>query len=166
MQTPGVQAGDPVEARRTRESLVGWGAPLAGVRGIRHHALHETLLRGLSEAYHDGTVLRVLPSVLARNLEAVDWAALREEARRQKLKAELGLLVELTAALLDRPALLAHSAALHDKRRRTMRFFPAVKSSYEARAARQHSPRVARRWGFWMNMSEESFRTTVERHRA
>lgn len=166
LQTPGAAPPDASEAKKTREALVAWGAPLAGVRSVRHYPLNESLLRGLAEARHDGTVLRVLPPVLARNLEAVDWAGLREDARRQKLKAELGLLVELTAGLLARPELKQQVAGLADRRRRTMRFLPEVKSPWEAELAKQRSPEVARRWGFWMNLTEESFRTTLEKHRA
>ena len=124
------------------------------------------MLRGLEEARCDGTVLRVLPTVLARNVGSVDWAELREEARRRKMKAELGWLIELTAELLQRPELKAEAASLHDKRRRTLRFFPAVKSGFEEELARLRSPASALNWGFWMNMSDDSFRSTLEKHGA
>ncbi len=166
LTTPGALAADASEAMRTRESLAAWGAPLVGVRGVKHFPLAETLLRGLVDARRDGTVLRVLPVVLARHADALDWPALREDARRRKLKAELGLLVELTAEATARPALREHAAALQDRRRHAMRYFPEPKNHYEAELARQRSPDVARRWGFWMNMSLESFRGTLEKHGA
>jgi hypothetical protein len=96
----------------------------------------------------------------------IDWAELREDARRRKLKAELGLLVELTAELANTPELKAQVSALQDRRRKTMRFFPDVKNRYEAELAKQRSPQVALRWGFWMNMSESSFRSLLEKHGA
>ena len=166
LQTPGVRPPDLSEAKQARESLAAWGAPLAAVRHVRHYPLNESLVRGLAEARTDATVLRVLPTVLARHVESVDWAGLREDARRRKLKAELGLLVELTAELLERPALSQQAAGLADKRRRTMRYFPEAKNRYEAELAKARSPAVARRWGFWMNLSEDSFRATLEKHRA
>lgn len=164
--TPGTAGPNETSQRKARESLAHWGAPLAGVRPVCHFGLNESLLRGLEEARHDGTVLRVLPTVLARSVASMDWAGLREDARRRKLKAELGWLIELTAELLDRPELKAEAAALHDKRRRSLRFFPEVKSGYEAELARRRAPDVALRWGFWMNMSTESFRGTLEKHHA
>lgn len=128
LETPGSQAPDATQARQTRESLAAWGAPLAGGRAIRHFPFNESLLRGLEASRVDGTVLRVLPTVLARHLANVDWPALREDARRRKLKAELGLLVELTADLLGDVDLKKEAATLVDLRRKTMHFFPEVKS--------------------------------------
>ena len=166
LQTPAEPASDGVMAQEVRQSLVAWGAPVAGVKARQVFSLHESLLLGLVEARRDGTVLRVLPAVLARNLDAVAWADLKEEARRRKLKAELGVVVELTATLLGREDLNAQVADLHDRRRTTRRFFPEVKSRFEAQLAKQRSPVAANRWGFWMNVSEDSFRSMLERHRA
>jgi hypothetical protein len=154
------------EAKKVRESLAAWGAPLAGVRPRRHHSLNEALLRGLEEARRDGTVLRVLPVVLTRHLGEVDWKELREDARRRKLKAELGFLLEVSGRLLNDTSLGAQAEPLHDRRRRAMRFYPLVKSRYEAELAKERSPDVATRWGFWMNLSEESFRGLFEKHGA
>lgn len=133
---------------------------------MKHHSLHQALLHGLEEAQKDGTVLRVLPTVLARHVGEVDWPTLREEARRKKLKAELGLLVELTAAVTDNAELRTQATGLQDRRRKKMRFLPEVKNRYEAELAKQRSPEVAGRWGFWINMSEDSFRGVFEKHRA
>lgn len=164
--TPGVLPASETNEHQTRESLAAWGAPLMGVTAARHFSLEESLLRGLTEARHNGTVLRVLPTVLARNLQSVDWSTLREDARRRKLKAELGWLIELTAELLGRPELKAAAAQLHDKRRRAHRFFPEVKGRLEAEIAKRRAPELAQRWGFWMNMSTDTFRSTLEKHHA
>jgi hypothetical protein len=166
LQTPTTPAVNPGDAKKVRESLAAWGAPLAGVQRVKRHSLHEALLHGLHEAQKDGTVLRVLPTVLARHVGEVDWRGLREDARRQKLKAELGLLVELTAAMTDNAELRTQSTGLQDRRRKKMRFLPEVKNRYEAELAKQRSPEVAGRWGFWMNMSEDSFRGVYEKHGA
>lgn len=166
LEAPGESTPDENETRQLRESLAAWGAPLAGVRPRKHHSLNEVLLRGLEEARRDGTVLRVLPVVVARNRRALDWPALREESRRRKLKAEFGFLGELCADLLGDPSLSDEVQPLHDRRRRTMRFFPHVKNRYEAELAKQRSPDVARRWGFWMNASTGSFRSLLEKHGA
>jgi hypothetical protein len=104
--------------------------------------------------------------VLARHRAELDWAALREDARRRKLKAELGYLVELSAEALGDPSLRAHSESLQDRRRRALRFFPEVKSRYEEELARRRSPELARRWGFLTNMSMESFKGLLEKHGA
>jgi len=157
---------DETLARRVRESLAGWRAPLAGVRPVKHLSLEESLLHGLDEAKNDATVLRVLPLVLQRNAQDLDWPELREGARRRKLKAELGVVAELCSVVTSTPSFSENVAELHDARRKTMRFLPAVKNEYEAKLAELRSPEVARRWGFLMNATLESFRDLVEKHRA
>jgi hypothetical protein len=136
------------------------------VRAVRHLALEEALLEGLAASEHDATLLRVLPIVLARHGHQLDWSALTEGARRRKLNAPLGMLIELTASLAGHSEWVERLEDLKDRRVKRMRFFPAVKSSFEAELARQRSPEVARRWGLWMNVSEQSFRSTLELHPA
>lgn len=155
------KAGD----QQLRETLAAFGAPLAGERPQEHMNLEDAIVAGLQAARCDGTLLRVLPVVLAKNLDHLDWQALKEGARRRKLKAELGLLVELTADLLDRPELRRQVVDLRDRRRRVARYFPQARNEFERRLAQERSPAVARRWGFFMNMSVESFRSCLERHR-
>lgn len=149
---------------RTRESLHAWGAPLAETQEKRHYGLHETLLRGLTEALRDGTLLRVLPVVVAKNLERFEWAQLFEQAREQQLDTELGMLLALSGELLHDERLQGRAASLWREEQPSMRFFPEARNEYEAELARQRSPAVARRWGFWMNMSEETFASTLRKH--
>lgn len=154
------------EDRSTRASLAAWGAPLVAAEGRRAKSLEAALLAGLELSRRDGTVLRVMPTVLARNAARVDWQELEEGARRRKLKSELGWLLEQTAELANEPALARRGEKLRDRRRRSVRCFPEVKSRFERELAHQRSPPIARRWGFAMNVSVESLRSTFERHRA
>ncbi|HEY0880116.1 MAG TPA: hypothetical protein VGD87_01235, partial [Archangium sp.] len=77
-----------------------------------------------------------------------------------------GFLVELSAGLLGDSAMVSETTSLIDRRRRSMRFFPQVKNSYEEELARRRSPELARRWGFWMNVSQDSFRSLLDKHGA
>ncbi len=156
-------SGHDRDALRVRQSLAWWGAPLAEVRK-RNFSLEESLLLGLEEATTDGTVLRVLPTLLAKRGNELDWRELKEGARRRKLKAQLGMLVELTSGLVGNSEWPREVEELRDRRTRTPRFFPAVKSPWEAELARSRTPEVAKRWGLWMNVSEESFKSTLELH--
>jgi hypothetical protein len=165
LRIPAEPATEKAWQQELRETLAALGAPLAGEHPHEHMKLEDALVAGLQAARCDGTLLRVFPVVLAKNLDHLDWQALKERARRRKLKAELGLLVELTADLLDRPELCRQVADLHDRRRRVPRYLPEAHSEFERRLAKERSPAVARRWGFYMNMSVESFRSSLERHR-
>ena len=164
LRIPALPEAGQARDRQLRESLTAHGAPLAGVRPRKHLGLEDALLAGLEAARSNGTVLRVLPIVLGKNLGRLDWRKLKEGARSRKLKSELGMLVELTAELIGKPELCHEVAELHDRRRRAPRFFPAANGKFEQRLAKERSPAAARRWGFHMNLSMESFRSSFERH--
>lgn len=168
----------PVEepsAARVRAALIAHGAPLmvdtaqAHARGsapASAMSLEDAIVAALRMARFDGTVLRVLPATIARNRHSITWARLREAARFGGVKQELGMLVTLTANLLGEPSLKAQVRGFRDRRRRRLRFYPEPRSSYERELAMRRSPRVARQWGFLMNLSEDSFRSTLQKHLA
>ena len=80
------------------------------------------------------------------------------------LRAELGMLLDLTGTVAGLPELRAHAEELADARRKRVRFLPEVSGSYERRLAEHRSPPSAKRWHFAMNMTEESFRDLVRKH--
>lgn len=158
-------ASDPdAPDRAVRQSLTAHGAPLIGEDARAVWSLPETLLHGLKLARRDATVLRVLPVVVAKHARALDWADLRERARRMNLKSELGMLLELTGDVAGIASLREKASELADARRTRERYFPAVASRYERRLAETRTPPAARRWGFRMNMTEEAFRAIVAKH--
>ncbi len=155
----------PSDRAALRESLAWYGAPLEGVRPRRHLGFEETIAGALDAARTNGLILRVLPVVMAKNPEP-NWSKLRSAARHKKVGAELGMLIELTADLLERPDWRVHAASLRDRRRRRTRYYPRVGGRFEEQLAVEHTPPAARRWGFLMNMPEESFRDLLVRHHA
>jgi DNA-binding transcriptional ArsR family regulator len=150
---------DSVELRR---SLRAWGAPLAGVRPRKADTLETTLVAALDLARRDASVLVVLPAVVARNARHVDWERLRRAAREQKVKAELGLVLELASRLAGALDVRAEARPLVDRRRRGFRAFPEAGDRFALALAKARSPRPALRWGFWMNLSEASFQNAWE----
>lgn len=150
--------------RNVRRSLAAYGAPLLGVQPRAAFSLPETILRGLKAARRDATVLRVLPVVVAKHAHDLDWADLKESARRMNLKSELGMLLELTGEVAGLPSVRAQADTLCDARRKRRRYFPMVDSHYERRLAEKRSPESAARWHFSMNMTEDSFREMLNKH--
>jgi len=150
--------------RDVRRSLVAYGAPLVGEELRQVYSLSETILRGLRAARTDATVLRVLPVVVAKHAARLDWTDLKERARRMNLRAELGMLLDLTAAVASLPELRTHAAELTDGRRKRLRYFPRVEGAFEEQLAARRSPEAATRWHFVMNMTEDSFREMVRKH--
>ncbi|MGC4001044.1 MAG: hypothetical protein QM767_27705 [Anaeromyxobacter sp.] len=155
-----------VEQRAVRESLTAFGAPLLGDEPRRHYPLAETLVRALKLARTDATVLRVLPVVLAKHAGDLDWTDLRERARRLNLKAELGMLLDLTSDVAGLPALRREAAQLADGRRKRERFFLPVHGPADRKLARLRTPASAARWKFYLNMPEDAFRETLRKHGA
>ena len=157
---PAPSAGD----RDVRKSLAAHGAPLLGEQPKVVFGLPETILRGLKAARNDATIFRVLPVVIAKHARELDWTDLAERARRMNLRAELGMLLDLTADVADIPDLKARADGLRDARRKRLRYYPFVEGAFERQLAAQRSPGAARRWHFLMNMTEDSFRETVRKH--
>ncbi len=155
-----------VPLRDPRPSLAAYGAPLAGPDPVPAMSREEALVVGLLEARTDPTLLRVLPVMVLRNEGQFDWDDVRSRARRAKLKAELGMLLDLTAAVSGHAGLHEHTRGLADHRRRVPRDVPEPASVFERRLADKRTPPVARRWGFRMNMSEASVREFVKKHAA
>jgi hypothetical protein len=113
--------------------------------------LPETILRGLKAARNDATILRVLPVVIAKHAKELDWTDLAERAeraRRMNLRAELGMLLDLTAEVADIPDLKARAEGLRDARRKRLRYYPFVEGTFERQLAARRSPGAARRWHF------------------
>jgi DNA-binding transcriptional ArsR family regulator len=156
--------GGAEEEHAVRASLVAFGAPLLGDEPQRHYTLSDTVLRGLKLARIDATVLRVLPLVVAKHAHNFDWTDLRERARRMNLKAELGMLLDLTSDVANLPALRTEADPLRDGRRKRERFFLPVHGQGERKLARMRTPASAARWQFYMNMPEDLFRETLRKH--
>lgn len=150
--------------RDVRRSLAAYGAPLAGEQPRTVLKLPETLVRALRLARRDATVLRVLPVVLAKHANDLDWTDLMERARRANVGSELGMLLDLTADVANLPDLRAHASELRDARRKRPRYFPSVEGTFEKQLAAKRTPEAASRWRFFMNMTEESFREMVSKH--
>ncbi len=147
-----------------RPSLAAHGAPLQGETPRAAYSLSDSILRGLKAARTDPTILRVLPVVLAKHANELDWTELMDGARRMNLKAELGVLLDLTGTAAGLPALCAQAEELLDARRTRARYFPSVQGTFDRQLAEQRSPAAATRWNFYMNMSEASVRDLLRKH--
>lgn len=166
LRVPNMVPGATAEETGVKETLAAYGAPLLSYKPHRHMPLEKAMVKALRLAKHEASLLKVLPVVLARNAQSLNWVALKENARRAKLKAELGMLVELTADLAGRPHLKEKVRDLADRRRKVESFFYQPRSKYERELARTATPAAARKWGFLMNLGEDTLRSTMVKHLA
>jgi hypothetical protein len=148
------------------QTLVAYGAPLVSWEPVRHMPLEQALVQGLGLSHAHPALFRVLPLVLLQHTNTLDWDRLRALAREASVEAELGLLVELTAQAVGRPKLMHAVSALQPPADGPVRFFHEPHSEFGRELARQRTPPVAKRWGFWLDLSEDSVRALVRKHLA
>ena len=155
-------AADADRDGRVRGWLASVGAPL-GAAEVTGSALtlEEGLAEALSLAHRDPTVARVLPLVLWRQREHVDFDRLQREVARRDEDQALGLFLELAGKISNERQLMEAATPLRDRRRRKPRvFFSGPHGPHALAATRRSTPPEARRWGFLMNMGMDSFRST------
>jgi len=117
------------------------------------------LAEALALARRDSAVARVLPVVFHRLRRRLDFDVLRRMARERGQARVLGFFLELTSELSGNAVLAREARPLAGearRRRRASQFFK-LHSATERRLAELKTPPVARRWGFRMNMSSDSF---------
>jgi hypothetical protein len=145
-----------------RSWLGHYGAPLlvaAHLGPADVPPLEHALVHGLGLAHRDALVAEVLPLLLWHQREQVDFAKLALLARKQGEAQALGLFLELTGELAhDRPFGRV-AKTLRDRRYRRMTyFFPDDgRTDLSREVTHLHTPRVAKRWHFFMNMTFEGF---------
>jgi hypothetical protein len=147
----------------TAETLVALGAPLSGWRPNRRLAPEVALTFALRFASTDASLLRSLPVVLARTWRELDWSKLENSARAQDSLALLGMVTELTASLAGFKELGEKARRWWRPPRETRHLF-RPRNDFDRELAEHRTPPVARKWGFLMNMGEDSFRALYERH--
>ncbi len=149
-----------------RSWMASVGAPLGAPRPTTRVPLLETVLvEALKLAHRDATVARVLPFTMWRRRR--DWAfdRLVEEATRHDERPALGCFLEMAGRLGGDRALVRAALGLRDKRRRKMRMFFENRQSgrYALALTLRNTPREARRWGYYMNMSLDSFEAPFQK---
>jgi len=164
-------ASDDAEIKDTHhdEQVRAWlatlGAPLGSAETKRRlPSVEQVVAEALSLSHRDATVARVLPLVLWRQQDRLDFDRLFQEATRRDERQALGYFLELAGKLGREPRLVERARALRDRRRRKVRMFFAGPHGPRALAAtRRNTPTEALRWGYLMNMGVDSFRSTFEK---
>lgn len=154
-----------LQHQRIRFALAAVGAPVGAPRRNPPPAdLEATLADGLVLAHRDATLARTLPLVFWRQRDRYDLDRLVAQASRRGERFALGLFMELAGRLGHEPALLEAARRLRDRRRTAVRlFFTRPHGPFAMTLTRRNTPQVARRWGYLMNMTVDSFRTLFDK---
>jgi hypothetical protein len=154
------------EAPAPPEIVQSWlshlGAPLYGSTSVKSSDVprpERVLAEALSLAHREAAVARALPLAFFRFRKRVDFPLLRRLAKERGQGRTLGFFLDLTAELSGDEALAREARPLKAEVRRRARAsqFFKLQSSMERRLAELKTPPVARRWGYRMNMSQDSF---------
>ena len=162
-------ASPPAGAETVRGWLAAAGAPLLVSRRPRgpRPPLEEVLADGLSLSHHDAAVARVMPVVLWRHRDRLDYGRLVRAATERDEAQALGFFLQLTGLLGRDPRLTGLARPLHDGRRARLRpYFARAQGRMALALARKRTPALARRWGYLMNMDLESFASAFGKHGA
>ncbi|MFL5307542.1 MAG: helix-turn-helix domain-containing protein [Polyangia bacterium] len=152
----------PAGPDRVQAWLAHLGAPLYGsttVDLVDVPRPERVLAEALPLARRDAAVARALPVAVYRMRKRLDFGLLRRMARQRGQGRTLGFFLELSAELSGDRALAREArplAAEARHRKRASQFFK-LGSATERRLAELKTPPTARRWGFRMNMSADSF---------
>jgi hypothetical protein len=152
----------PASADLVRAWLGHYGAGLLVVVHVPSEevpSLEEAVVQGLRLAHHDATVAEVLPVVLWKQRERLDLGKLAQLATKHDETQALGLFLALTGQLGGDRSLVRAADTMRDGRYRRMRYFFLAdgRSDLGRELARMHTPRLAKRWHFYLNMPLEGF---------
>jgi hypothetical protein len=152
----------PADPERVQAWLAHLGAPLYGSTAVQTSDVpppERVLAEALLLARQDATVARALPVALYRTRKRLDYGLLRRLARERGQGRTLGFFLDVTAELSGDRSLAREARPLRREARRRVRAsqFFKLRSATERRLAELKTPAVARRWGFRMNMSADSF---------
>ena len=165
---PGALAasGEEKTASEVRGCLVDHGALLDAPRR-KAPSPERALAAGARLSHRDPSVARVLPALIWKHRHRLDRERLLVEARRFGEKQALGLFLEIAAELGRDPSLTRWADTFRDRRVRTVKdFFDSSGSPYARELAERHTPPVARRWHYRLNMGLDAFESSFRRHAA
>jgi transcriptional regulator with XRE-family HTH domain len=160
------------EAPAPPELVQAWlahlGAPLYGSTAVVPSDVptpERVLAEALPLARRESNVARALPVAFHHVRERLDFRLLRRLAAERGQERTLGFFLDLTSELSGDETLAreARSLAAHVRRHKRASQFFKVHSPTERRLAEMKTPPAARRWGFRMNMSQDSFSSTFHR---
>jgi hypothetical protein len=143
-------------------SLAAFGAPLLGVPKRAELSLEETLVKALPLARKEVSVLCCLPILLGRHADRIWWERVELGAQQNGQVAVLGLVLELTATFARKAELSTRAQKLREKVSGPPEYFFALRNPSEGDWVQKQTPELAKRWGFWMELREETLRNIFE----
>jgi hypothetical protein len=130
----------------------------------KEHAqnLEELLVKMVSLAKKNSTLLRTLPLLVKRIGTKLDVHQLSYWSKRYQVGRELGFVLVLTSELSKEPKYARLARKFHDKRWSKVTAFldqESKLSGFQGRLVEKNTPELAKKWFLKMNMGLEAFRS-------
>ena len=123
------------------------------------------LARGAKLARFDGTVASILPVCFWKQRDRIDPKHLLHFAEEEGASDRLYVLLAVTSEVSGDPRFARWAGKPPPVRRPREYFFASdARSDVSKEVARRHTPAVAKRFGFWMNMGLDAFESMFQKH--
>ena len=135
--------GMPVNARKS--------PPKKGTR------VESLLVDAANLAKDDASVARALPVLFHKLKNVVDYDVLKFESRKKDNKHRVGFFLDLEGVLSKDRDMSEVAQEFFDKRYKSDKLFFSKQSKYAKELALARTPELAKKWGWLMNMSMDTF---------
>lgn len=159
-------AGTSINDDSVRANLQRFGGPvvLESDKNYGELDLETTVALASKLARRDPAVARALPVVMVKNQSDLKPDRLLTLCRLHKSKRETGVMLRLAGELAGSSKLKSWSRKFRDERVKTTdNFFVGTQSTAMRDLSERNTPKVVRPWKFRMNMSLDTFRSTLDR---
>ena len=145
-----------------------YGAPLGNLPIVPRKplAFEEVLVKALSYSRENPIVARTLPVVLAKNEARLkNFQKLREFVKQEGQENTLGFFLDLTSELTGNAFYKELSKEFEPSEHALQDFFLKFneKGRYGKYVLNMNTPVIARKWGFTINISLESFQAVFKK---
>jgi hypothetical protein len=153
------------EKEKLRENLAFLGLPVSARKTAPEPGVTvETLLvEAANLAQEDASVARSLPVLFHKVRDTLDFDFLKHESWKMGNKHRVGFFLELAGELGKDKRLTEAAGGFMDHRYKVPKQFFNKQTRLSQQAAEMRTPKLARKWGWRMNMGLDAFASTYEK---
>jgi len=153
------------EKQNLRENLAFLGLPVSAPKTAPEPGVTvETLLvEAANLAQEDASVARSLPVLFHKVRDTLDFDVLKHESWKMGNKHRVGFFLELAGELGNDRRLTEAAGGFMDHRYKVPKQFFNKQTRLSEQVAEMRTPKLARKWGWRMNMGLDAFASTYEK---
>lgn len=144
---------------RLKENLAYLGMPV-NVRKVppkKGTKIESLVVNAATLAKDDASVARALPVLLHKLKDNLDYEALKYESSKRGNKHRVGFFLDMEGTLSKDKGMSDTAQKFFDRRYKSGTLFFGHQSKYAKELAVERTPELAKKWGWLMNMSMDTF---------